>query len=707
VAALAASFVACSSSHASVPPAPGASVTPPSCPDGFAPDAMGVACIDVTPASDCSAGTRAAFGASACQPVGWTTPCPTGFAADPSGWGCHEILPAAACTGATFESLGSTTCQPIGDCSAAFPPTGATLFVDASFTPAQIDATHFSSISAALAVAPAGAVVAVEAGTYAEAVEVTVPVSIVGRCAEKVILQGPGGELPGFQAAGVSGAIAIQGFTIAGFVGGVVEQDSAVSVDSCLLTGNTGSGVVAIGGSMKVTGSRIFGTLQDGTMGYGAALVQDGAELELTQVALVQNAVAGVAIGGPGDAKLTRTVVIDTRVRTDTQEDGSGIEVSGAGTVEITDSAIVGNHTHGVEVAGSGTRATVTGSVVRDTVPDTGGSAYGVQVDTGATATVDSSMLAGNAVAAVQLTSPKSKLTVTNSVVRGTNAAGDLVGMGIVDSVGATLSLTNVAVAGTRDTGLGVDSLGTTATVTASLFRDVVPFAGPTVGYGLGTGVSVVFGGKLTLTDSTVASCTLVGVEVGSACDKNYPTDCGGAATLSKVVVLSTQPDAKGEGVGLLGEDGGQITVDSSVFASNVEVGVVLTDPGTSATITGSIVRGTGVGTSTQFGYGLVVLDGATASLSGSFVRDNLGVALAFGGSSAGVDTTMVLHNQVGVYVTGATLEEVATPPDTLGPLQVVVSQSQFIDNVTRVSAEDLPLPGVSKVQASPPTAGP
>jgi hypothetical protein len=207
------------------------------------------------------------------------------------------------------------------------------------------------------------------------------------------------------------------------------------------------------------------------------------------------------------------------------------------------------------------------------------------------------------------------------------------------------------------------------------------------------------------MTDSTVTLATIVGVEVGSVCDPNFKSDCGGTASLSKVVVTAIQPDGMGaHGVGVQAEAGGQLTLDSGVLTGNHDVGLLVTDMGTLATVTNSIMRATGVGTSTMFGYGFTVLDGATATLSGSFVRDNLGVALAFRDSSAGVDSTVVLGNQVGVYATGATLEQADMQPDSLGAMQVVISQTQFIDNVTKVSSTDLPIPPVSKVLAPPPS---
>ncbi|MEO8875284.1 MAG: hypothetical protein ABI461_06845, partial [Polyangiaceae bacterium] len=134
------------------------------CPAGFVVDPSGYGCVDISPAADCAAGTMPTIGNATCVPVG-TTSCAAGFSADPSGWGCVAIESATACTGATMEKLGSTSCVPVGDCAAAFPPAAATLFVSPGAT---VDATHFQTIAAALAVATDGVTIAVDAGTYAE-----------------------------------------------------------------------------------------------------------------------------------------------------------------------------------------------------------------------------------------------------------------------------------------------------------------------------------------------------------------------------------------------------------------------------------------------------------------------------------------------------------------------------------------------------------
>ena len=216
--ALLAAITAPACSKSTAMPAPGTNANP--CPDGFEPHPSGDGCIDATPAIDCPAGTRAALGNHACQPIA-AIACPPGFQADPSGWGCRDISPSEVCAGATFELLGNAACQPIGDCNAAFPPPDATYFVDATYSAGQINATHFTTIKAALTAAPPSSVIAVEAGTYTESLDPKKPVRFVGRCAEKVILQSDGGMTAGLQALSTDG-VSMKGFTLSGHRGGEV-----------------------------------------------------------------------------------------------------------------------------------------------------------------------------------------------------------------------------------------------------------------------------------------------------------------------------------------------------------------------------------------------------------------------------------------------------------------------------------------------------
>ncbi|MGH7330038.1 MAG: hypothetical protein ACREJX_16960, partial [Polyangiaceae bacterium] len=73
----------------------------------------------------------------------------------------------------------------------------------------------------------------------------------------------------------------------------------------------------------------------------------------------------------------------------------------------------------------------------------------------------------------------------------------------------------------------------------------------------------------------------------------------------------------------------------------------------------------------------------------------------AFGGAaSARVDGAFVLDNQIGVYAdSSTTLAEVDSQPSDLGSGDVEVSDTKFVGNATRVSADVIPLPEVNAPQ--------
>ena len=152
------------------------------CPGGFAPLDGGAGCVALRSATECAAGTMPVLGSTGCIAVGVRS-CAPGFVKDSSGWGCRDVISATPCLGATREKLGSTTCVPVSDCGAAFPPAGATFFVSAQYTAAQLDATHYDTIGAAVAAADAGTIIAIDEGTYAGSIGVPRSMSLVGKCA--------------------------------------------------------------------------------------------------------------------------------------------------------------------------------------------------------------------------------------------------------------------------------------------------------------------------------------------------------------------------------------------------------------------------------------------------------------------------------------------------------------------------------------------
>ena len=652
------------------------------CADGFTPDVAGDGCVEVIPAADCPAGTRAALGSTTCAPIA-TFACPAGFIADASGWGCTDISPAAACPAGTIEELGSTTCAPIDDCSAAFPPANAALFVDAATTTA--DATHFKTIGAAITAATPGAVIAVESGTYVEAPETHIPLSVVGRCASQVKIRTPGGMLAGFQAINVTGKVAISGVSLTGFRGGVVEQSGDMTVTDCDIRSSQGAGIVAIGGALHVSHTRLSGSIEQSGVGFGAFLT-NGANVDLDRVVAAENPIDGIATNSKSTVKISRSIITSNGPDA-AGKAGAGLAVAEGSSASVDGSAFIKNHSTNVEAYDAGTTLKMTGSVVRDVLADNfHDHGDGIALDATASADITQTTVSGSAESGMIVVGTGTDAHVSSSVFLG--GAGN-VQRGIGVSGGASAELDGVVVVSPRDYGLLVQDSGSTMTVSGSLVRDEVRTV--LSDSAAGDGVQVAFGATLTMSDSSIVDSAQLGIGAGGTGD----TGAGGTVTLTKVIIFKSHANENGDfGRAIQATAGASITANGCAFLDSQETAIVL---GVSATadIHDSVIRRSGTNGPTKYGYGAVVLSSAALSLESSSVRDNLGVGLAFDDSSGTIDNVVVAHNAIGIFASQATLNDVATPPSGMTPKQVFVSQTRFVDNATRVSSDDIPLPQV------------
>lgn len=652
------------------------------CADGFTADGSGNGCIDITPASDCVAGTRAALGSTSCQPVAAIT-CADGFVQDPSGWGCRDVSPQDACGAGTIEELGNAACQPLGDCNAAFPPAGATLFVDDDTS--APDATHFKTINLALAAAHAGDVIAVEAGTYVEAIDLKFPVTITGRCASQVVMKTTGNPAAGIQALGVKGVV-VSGLTLQGFRGGIVEQSGDVTVKDVEIDASLQTGLVVIGGAMHVSHTRVSGTIESGNFGFGA-FSSDGGLLELDRVVLAKNPKAGLAVNSTATATVKNSIVRDNGLDS-TGKAGAGVAVSEGASVTIDASAVIANHSSSVETYDANSKVAVTRSVLRDVLADQfGNHGDGVALDNTAHIDVSDSTISGSAESGLLAIGVGTTANVTRTVFLGN---GDKPQHGVGVSGGANVTVSDIVVAGALDYGIIVQDTASTLTATSSLVRDVR--RGSSSLPGDGVGVQIVDGGQAHLTDVAIMNSEQVAIALGGS----GPTGTGSAADLTKVLVAGAHANSDGNfGRGIQGTDDSVLTATGCAIVDNQESGVVFGN-GATADIRSSVIRGAGSIGDTKFGHGVVVLDGASLSLEGSAVRDNAGVGLAFEASAGRIDDVVVLHNRIGIYASHATLNDVGNTPNDLTPDQIFVSSStRFVDNATRVSADDIPLPQV------------
>jgi hypothetical protein len=663
------------------------------CPSGFESSAAG--CLEIA-ATDCPPGSRPTLGSTECAPVGWAPPCPSLMEADPTGWGCRPILSELACEGATTERLGEAGCVPIGDCGAPFPPAEATLFVDDDYGAGELDATHFASVADAVFAATSGAVIAVEAGVYLEGFDVLRPVTVVGRCAEDVILQNPGDGFGGVQAQGVSG-IHLAGLTLTGHAGGAVFLDSSATIDECLLVDNRGAGVVALGeSSVSITRSRVAGTVQkspSGQWGYGA-LVQLGADVTIEDSSFVDNHVAGLQLESPGTTvRIVRSVIRDTlpsEMGSDAGRLGAGIAALDQAALEVEECAIVDNRSAGVHVDGAGTGATVVRTVVSGTRMEADGTfGGGVLAVNGGLAQVSDSAMVECAGFGLGVAGMGSSLTAARVTVRGAIPFDvGRAGVGVVAAEQGTLLADDIAVVAARDAGVLAQDVGTTATLGRVLVQETELGLGNP--HGDGIGVTVNLGSVLDLQDAALLRNRLVGLAVRSA----DPSGATSQATARRVLVTDTLGATDGSfGHGLHVAGGGTLTFEEGAVTGSRQVGAVA-DEAAILTLASSVVRSTVVDGLGGFGYGVLGLRGATVSASGTTVRDHESAALVFSDSTGGFSRSVVATSAIAIQAQdGTTVAERDTLPSPLEPLTATFTDTRFVDNTARLGTGALPLP--------------
>ncbi len=567
-----------------------------------------------------------------------------GFAADPSGWGCKAVLPPSSspCSGATFEKLGQTACAPVGDCGAAFPPAAATYFVSPS---GPSDATHFTSITAALAAAPADATIAIGAGTYAEALTLSRGVKLIGVCAAQVTLQGSAVAAPGLAVSGTKG-VEVQGLTITGFEVGVsITAGAAIEVRDAVIVANRRSGVFASDGGTKgrILRSAIRGNLPDATATFGHGVdVGQAADLDLEDSALVGNREMGVFVAKAGaHVHLARSVVRASLPRDSDGSYGWGIGVQSGGLLDADGSALEANQAAGLTVASAGSVATFTDGTIDGVAlgRDSGGHsiAAGASAFLGAELTLTRATVASSDDTGVYA-AQTSTLTVLDSVVRNSlSKIGKPIGGGVWAQDTAVANIQGTAIV--DNAGLGLNALDQVKmTVTDTLVSGTRPIHFTGSGYG-----ATVTGAAFTATRVAFVHNAGAGLQLHGK---------GSKATLDGAIIDDTQLaliDAVTRyGVGIAADDGTQIDLKNSVIRKSAAGGIFLAGAGASATLSGSLVRDTVPAGDGSGGFGIAAQEGATLTLDGVglIANNRVGLFLADAGTSATVSNSVIRDTQ-------------------------------------------------------------
>ncbi|MGK4001520.1 right-handed parallel beta-helix repeat-containing protein [Sorangium sp. So ce1036] len=378
-----------------------------------------------------------------------------------------------------------------------------------------------------------------------------------------------------------------------------------VSVRASVIEQNQDYGMFISGSDASIEDSVVRGTQPgaDRTAGRGIEVQGwpgTGARASLTVHASVieQNHEAGVFVSG-ADATIKASVVRNTEPGSDGMA-GRGIEAQGrpetGERASLTVHASVVEQNQEVGVLVSGADATIEASVVRGTRPnskDEFGRGLGIQYDrdTGpARATVRASVIEQNLEAGVFVAGAEAM--IEDSVIRYTrpgSAGASGRGIEVRPESHERGSLIVRSCLLEQNHGEGVFVAGAEATIEASVVRDTQP--GPDGMGGRGINAQSVPGtgerADVTVRASLIERNHELGVYVS-----------GSDATLEASVVRDTRPRPDGRGgagIGVRGEpraDGrSSVTVRDCLVERNHESGVLVS--GSSATIEGSVVRGT------------------------------------------------------------------------------------------------------------------
>lgn len=558
----------------------------------------------------------------ACEPVG-PAACPAGFDTAANGWGCTAVLPAAACTGATRATLGKTECVPVDDCNAAFPPPRARVVHDSK------------ELDAAIESADPGATIALEAGTYGT-ITTKWDVTLVGRCASKVIVQGPGER-------GIyitqDRKITIRGMTITGFTGGLVAAYYGPKVDaSHLVLSKNKAGVIAGEAEVKLSQSVIEGTpaTKDATPDEMGASAQLAGKITLVDVDVRDVAAAVTAFDAPGSVEVRRSIVT---------YDGPSRAAD-------------------VVQAYRGGAATIAESAVR--MRESGFAALGTD-------------LPGLPPPAER--KPGSLRVVDSEVVqRGADRTERPL---VLYGAGSSLVFERSTLVHQSGFAILAGEPGTSATLT-----DSVVVAEPTSGLSR-TALMVIHGATATLTRTAIVDAYQNALSAGYE---------GSTLTLDHSLVTGTKfgqggPQAELGGVGMaiaVGQGASLSLTDSAVVAS--EQFGILGDGRSHLQLTRSLVDGTTITKALVSGVGIAITGGAELAMDASVVRNSEDSALLFIDSQAVVQGSRFSSNKIGVHLQGTTLVEVKEPPRAGDAAQAVFFANVFENNATYSSTEPVEL---------------
>lgn len=442
---------------------------------------------------DASAPPAAQPDAAAPAADGGPLGCADGFRALPDGVGCDPILPPADCAGSTRARIGDATCVAVTEKTC---PTGMTF--DAArgvchdVVPVAACAGATREALGQTTCAPVGdCAAAFPPAGFAVLVDPTLPDASLDATHVRTI----GAALAGAPA---GGTIAI--------AAGTYEESLAPTrpvklVGRCPSSTRIVSPAGASAPGLHVSSVAVEArglSLEGHKVG---ALVEAKGSLVLESVVLEKNREVGIVVGDAGSrATLTRSVVRGT-LPDATGLFGWGASAEGGGALVVEESAVVDSHEKAIGVGGAGSSAKITRSFVARTQASAGGNAHAIDVQEGGALELVESSVALNVGQGVAV-DLKSTAAVTRSIVRDTleNPSGND-GHGVEVLGGSKVTLEDSVLLGNHEVALNTGGKGTVVEATRT---HVVETSSSTKG-GFGVAAGAQSGAHLTFKDGMVA----------------------------------------------------------------------------------------------------------------------------------------------------------------------------------------------------------
>jgi len=632
-----------------------------------------------------------------CQPAGVPPEdCGPGFETDGSG-GCNAILPAAPCPKGLMAVPGDTECHEVAPCGSGdygmIPgqEDATTHFVKADYPGNDSDGTHgkpWKHIQEGVDHAQSGAIVAVAAGSYVEDVLIKVkPVQVWGRCPAMVEVVGTGAAAATIDVrddtASESGihALAITGPGVGfgtrrasnvvvdhvwihdtmdrGIYARRLLGPSSIKVSASLIETAKKVGVSLEGsdGTIEATAIRNTQPIEDGTWGEGiyvrVAFSYERARLTLRGSLVEQNHEVGVYIAG-SDATLDGTVVRQT------QPDSDGIwgrgiqsdydtEAHERPAVILHSSLVEQNHEYGVVAIGSD--VTIEATVVRTTEKGSSGprgdgiSMVEATADERSTLTLRSSLLDHNHYIGVHVRG--SDATIEGTIVRETQPSSDGTPGHGIDIVDGQGQRSNVTLLASL-----VDQNHEIGVVVecsdATIEGTIVRATQPRSDGTAGRGIEI----QCAFATSDPAEVTLIGSLVEQNHEIGVIEECS-KMTIEATIVRTNQ----GRGIEIqcpFGTKNPMVTLLGSLVEDNHEQGVIVF--GSIVTVKATVVRGTLPGSDGSFGDGIDVTQAVKAStvdITSSRAENNARAGINYYGSTGALSYVVSTGNPYGLVVEG------------------------------------------------------